>query len=118
MSIESNTHTDQQWRQVGAICLSEECQNFISVGATFSSKPADRLDAQGVHRRDRIMLLARRASACAGAPGRRPARCPGWPPAEPVPAVGPRGSKNAAHRGARFSDRFGLDVRGDHRRGG
>ncbi|HAT2580408.1 TPA: hypothetical protein I8273_004380 [Aeromonas hydrophila] len=58
MSIGSNTHTDQKWRQVGAICLSEECQNFISAGATFSSKPTDRLDAQGGHRRRRIMPLA------------------------------------------------------------
>ena len=55
MSIGSNTHTDQKWRQVGAIFLSEECQNFISSGATFSSKPTDRLDAQGGHRRGRYL---------------------------------------------------------------
>lgn len=49
MSIESNTHTDQQWRQVGAICISEECQIFISAGATISRGAATQLGALGVH---------------------------------------------------------------------
>ncbi|MNP97235.1 hypothetical protein D3C85_98300 [compost metagenome] len=97
------------------------------------ARAADRHGAQGGHRRSRYLrwgpvaartpltgergfLIGSVSGGCMLlAPGRRPARCPGWPPAERVdPVHGTRWV--SACGGPRVADR--VDAQSGHRRGG